>query len=153
MTTFIAILQIVLTLCGAASAQNTNLTVLFIYPDNSTTNMVTNNLPNSTFVDNDGLFDCSLSPIFTYNQTNYLYLNNYPYGLGLRGITAPTSVSFSTIHGNFNVTYQPGSCSSNCNITIRNNCAAPLNYQNYFDRVVVNISGYPQLLTYYVKCN
>ena len=153
---YLAIVKILLTtlLTNDIHAQQPfNQLNAYLITANSTVQMVSNNVPNSSFIEVVNFFDCSLSSIYSYTQSNTQYLDNTPYSIAVTGITQNTLFSFSTIHNNFVLSYEPTFCNTNCQITIQNNCPQNINFQNYFDRIVLNISGYPQLLSYYVKCN
>jgi hypothetical protein len=105
---YLAIVKILLTtlLLSYINTQQppNQLNAYLITPD-STVKMITNNLPNSSFIQVENFFDCSLSSIYSYTQTNTQYQDNTPYSIAFTGIIQNTSFTFSTIHNNFDLSY------------------------------------------------
>lgn len=102
--------------------------------------IIHNNQTDPGFIRNLNKFSCSLNQLFTYDQTDYLYSINAEYYITISGITAPTTVSITTTHHNFQPSYAPSVCQPPfCTISIQNNCAQSIGFFNYFDRLLINI--------------
>ena len=72
MITYYTILASVLLTCHTLSPSPNNLTAVFLLP-NTSVNIITDNQPNPIFIYDTKSFDCSLSPLFSYNQSNLQY--------------------------------------------------------------------------------
>ncbi len=130
---------LVLTTLTHTQFPDTGITVILQTPENTAT-IVQNDQVNSSFIENIRKFDCSMNPLYTYNQSNNDLINNTPYYLTLYNVSPLTVVNISTIHQNFNPTSTPQVCvNSTCNITIQNNCPQSINFFNYFDRMLIKI--------------
>ena len=130
-----------------------NFTVL-LFSDIGNKTIVANNVANKYFIRNTSKFDCSLNRLYTYTQTDALYTQNAFYSIVISGLDTWVNVSISTVHNNFQPSYSLSNCTApECQIWIQNNCPGSINFFNYFDRIVLKISGYDNELTYYVKCD
>ena len=132
---------------------HSNFTVL-LFSEIGNKSLVVNGRVNEYFTRNTNKFDCSLTYLYTYVQTDYLYHTNAPYYITISGINQTLGVQITTVHDNFQPSYFPNSCTPpGCGIYIQNNCPGSINFFNYFDRILVDIEGFEDQLTFYVKCD
>lgn len=116
--------------------------------------MIINSQPQSQFILNNPFFDCSLPPIYTYQQTTASLASNAPTSL-IVSSTLPTTINIGTKYNLLTPTISNTSCSPpSCTLTILNNCRQPIDYLNYFDIIQLSVSSgsFSSTLSYYIYC-
>jgi hypothetical protein len=110
--------------------------------------MYQNGQTNINFTQSTTTFNCSLSYMYTYKGNP-----NLPYTISVSNLSSATTFSISSVYGSFNPTINPEACSTDCILTINNNCPSSTNYFNYFDRIKITVSSMTSPIEYYVVCN
>jgi len=109
MQTTVLWLITVFTLISVILGQAAGLTVTIV-TNNGQATMVSNGVVNQDFTRIANTFDCSLTYLYTYTQNDKQYALNVPYYLVFQGLTAPTSINITTVHNNFQPTYNTSLC-------------------------------------------
>ena len=108
MPTFLRLIAMLMAL-QVISGQAAGLNVQVV-TNNGQATMVSNGVPQDGFTRVLNTYDCSLTYLYTYTQTDQQYSLNVPYYLILSGLTSPTSINISTVHNNFQPTYNTSLC-------------------------------------------
>jgi hypothetical protein len=139
--------------CLLAHGQTPLLNANFSSP-NGTVPMIINNSQQPNFTLFSPFFDCSLSRIFTYWQSDADLAADTPTNISIAN-ALPATVTLTTKYNTLKPFLSNGSCPApGCTLMIQNRCQPPIHYLNYFDIFEVGISsgGQQFSLSYYVYC-
>ncbi len=119
--------RLMLILSLVTSILGQSLSITMINPDKVSVNMFSSGQYNPNFIQQSAPFNCSMSSLYTYAQTDFQYLINEPYVIQFSNLSSTIQFTLNSVYkNNFNPTLSVSSCSKTadnvCNVIVQNNC-------------------------------